>query len=102
MVLGSISLAYVARLTRTTMLEAQTADHVRTVDFLAMTRRAIGQRRVNRGHTLAGSVDSRFGPATRFLCITCAQIASKTATAKKGAGHFVEDDMPRTLFHQLG
>ena len=47
-ILASVSTAIVARLTRTTMLEAQTADHVRTARAKGLTEKAISRRHVLR------------------------------------------------------
>lgn len=47
-VLASVSTAIVARLTRTTMLEAQTADHVRTAKAKGLRDRTVSRRHVLR------------------------------------------------------
>lgn len=47
-VLASVSTAIVARLTRTTMLDAQTADHVRTARAKGLREKAISRRHVLR------------------------------------------------------
>ncbi|MFN8051823.1 MAG: ABC transporter permease [Acidimicrobiales bacterium] len=47
-VLASVSTAIVARLTRTTMLEAQTADHVRTARAKGLTEKTVSRRHVLR------------------------------------------------------
>jgi oligopeptide transport system permease protein len=47
-ILASVSTAIVARLTRTTMLEAQTADHVRTARAKGLKEKAISRRHVLR------------------------------------------------------
>lgn len=47
-ILASVSTAIVARLTRTTMLEAQNSDHVRTARAKGLTEKAVSRRHVLR------------------------------------------------------
>ncbi len=65
MVLGSVSLAYIARLTRTSLVENLRADYVRTA-----TAKGLSRRRVVGLHTLRNSMI----PVVTFLAIDLGQL----------------------------
>lgn len=97
-VLASVSTAIVARLTRTTMLEAQTADHVRTARAKGLSEKIVSRRHVLRNALIPviTFIGIDFGTIIGFAILTetvfqWPGLGSKVATA---AG---QSDLPVVL-----
>ncbi|HNI34673.1 MAG TPA: ABC transporter permease [Microthrixaceae bacterium] len=97
-VLASVSTAIVARLTRTTMLEAQTADHVRTARAKGLREKTVSRRHVLRNALIpvVTFIGIDFGTIIGFAILTetvfqWPGLGSKVATA---AG---QSDLPVVL-----
>jgi|JI10StandDraft_1071094.scaffolds.fasta_scaffold61942_4 oligopeptide transport system permease protein len=97
-VLASVSTAIVARLTRTTMLEAQTADHVRTARAKGLSDKVVSRKHVLRNALIpvVTFIGIDFGTIIGFAILTetvfqWPGLGSKVATA---AG---QSDLPVVL-----
>ncbi len=97
-VLASVSTAIVARLTRTTMLEAQTADHVRTARAKGLSEKVVSRKHVLRNALIpvVTFIGIDFGTIIGFAILTetvfqWPGLGSKVATA---AG---QSDLPVVL-----
>ncbi|MEI2653213.1 MAG: ABC transporter permease [Microthrixaceae bacterium] len=87
-VLASVSTAIVARLTRTTMLEAQTADHVRTARAKGLSEKVVSRQHVLRNALIpvVTFIGIDFGTLIGFAILTetvfqWPGLGSKVATA---------------------
>ena len=98
LILASVSTAIVARLTRTTMLEAQTADHVRTARAKGLSEKVVSRKHVLRNALIpvVTFIGIDFGTIIGFAILTetvfqWPGLGSKVATA---AG---QSDLPVVL-----